>query len=272
MSRSVQSRRARVLAAVVAALALVLLVARIPSAAELSTRTVLGNAVALGNGTVRTYLTTTADGTPVELGVAVTEAALTGLPHHGGSTVPQPDGHVMFEHVLPLPAGNPTPFKHVVLNWNPGGHEPPGIYDTPHFDVHFYTISGAERIAIDAADPEFQRKAERRPAADLIPKGYILPAPVGFPQMGVHWVDPTSPELNGKPFTSTFIYGSWNGNLIFAEPMFTKAFLESKPQFTAPLPAPARYQSPGYYPSGYSVKWEEAKREYRIALVGLVKK
>src|SRR5688572_2379611 len=119
MSRSTQSRRVRVLAAVATAAALILLTARTPSAAELSTRTELGSAVALGNGTARTYLTTV-NGVPTELGVALTEATLTGLPHHGGNSAPQPDGHTMFEHILPLPAGNPTAFRHVMLNWNPG--------------------------------------------------------------------------------------------------------------------------------------------------------
>ena len=272
MSRSAQSRRARALIAVTAAVALILLAARIPSsAAELTTRTELGSAVALGNGTARTYLTTV-NGMPTELGVALTEAALTGLPHHGGNSAPQPDGHTMFEHILPLPAGNPTAFRHVMLNWNPGGHEPPGIYDTPHFDIHFYTIDVADRLAIDPSDKAFQQKAERGPAAELVPKGYVLPAPVGFPQMGVHWVDPTSPELNGKPFTSTFIFGSWDGKLIFAEPMFTKAFLESKPQFSAPIPQPVRYARAGVYPTAYSVKWDEATKEYRIALTGLEKR
>ena len=30
------------------------------------------------------------------------------------------------------------PLKWALLNWNPHGHIPPGIYDRPHFDVHFY--------------------------------------------------------------------------------------------------------------------------------------
>ncbi|HEV2641696.1 MAG TPA: hypothetical protein VGT98_03275, partial [Candidatus Elarobacter sp.] len=27
------------------------------------------------------------------------------------------------------------------LQWHPMGHEPEHVYDTPHFDVHFYTIT-----------------------------------------------------------------------------------------------------------------------------------
>jgi hypothetical protein len=228
-----------------------------------------GAAVALGNGTVRAYVTTTVGG-PTEVGVALTEAALSGLPTEHAPGGVHAHGHTTFERVLQLPAGSATPFRHVLVNWNPGGHEPPGIYDAPHFDFHFYAIDDAERLAIDPADPDYQRKAERAPAPELIPERYVMPAPLAFARMGVHWVDQASPELNGQPFTSTFIYGSWDGRLIFAEPMITKAYLETKPQFSAALPGPPRGRDAGPYPTGYAVRWDAATKEYRITLTGLV--
>jgi len=237
-------------------------------AEELDARTVYGDESAIGDGTARTYITTH-NGVPQEVGILLTESALNGLPkaHDAGGIHEM--GHTTFERVLAMPKDNGTPFKHVLLNWNPGGHEPPGIYDLEHFDFHFYTIDVAERLAIDPKDPEFQKKGERTPTPDLIPNGYIMPAPLAFPRMGVHWVDPKSPELNGQPFTRTFIYGSWDGKLIFAEPMITKQFLESKQNFVAPLPEPARYATPGYYPTEYTIRWDEKARVYRIALGGL---
>ncbi len=241
-------------------------------ASEPGVRTEYGSAVALGNGTARTYVTMDG-GAPAEVGVALSEDALTGLqaPHDPGAIVFE-DGHMTFEHVLPLPAANPTPFQHVVVNWNPGGHEPDGIWNLPHFDFHFYLISPAERAAIGHSDPQFQAKAERTPPAAEIPQGYVLPAPLGVPQMGVHWVDPKTPELNGRTFTQTFIYGSWNGEVIFAEPMITKAFLESKPDFAAPLPPAQAYGRAGYHPTGYGIRWDAAAKEYRIALTGLTRR
>lgn len=238
------------------------------NAGEVATRTLEGAPVRLGNGTARTYVVLR-DGAPAEVGVALTEAALEGLPGSGHSDGVHVHGHTTFETVLALPDPNPTPYRHVLLNWNPGGHEPPGIYDLPHLDFHFYTMDNAARLAIDPAEAAYQARAERLPAADLIPEGYVLPAPLAFPRMGVHWVDPASPELNGQVFTHTFIFGSWDGELIFAEPMITKAFLESKQSIAAPVPSPLRYAAPGYYPSGYSVGWDPAVREYRIALTGL---
>ncbi len=233
---------------------------------------VYGAPVKLGNGTARTYIVLAADA-PMEIGVTITEAAMTGLQgHHEPGAVPMPDGHSMYEHVLPLPAVNPTPFRTVVLNWNPGGHEPPGIYDAPHFDFHFYTITDMERRAIDLGDPAFERKAKHLPALAYVPNGYVLPDTMGIPQMGVHWIDPTSPEFNGQPFSRTFIYGSWDGQVIFEEPMITKAFLESKPDATFPLPRAERYRGAGYHPTSYTVRWDADAREYRVALTALEKR
>lgn len=231
-----------------------------------------GEAVALGEGTVRSYVLIE-DGAPVEVGVALSEAALAGLPGHGGpGAIPMPDGNSTYEFELQLPATNPTPFQHVTVDWNPGGHEPPGIYDSPHFDVHFYTISSEARRTIHPGDPQFGEKAARHPSAEYVPSGYAALVPDAVPMMGLHWFDPASPELNGSEFTRTFIYGSWDGQMIFLEPMITRAFLETKPDFTAPIPVAAQHAVPGYYPGRYSVRWDEASREYRIALGDLARR
>lgn len=263
----------------VVAVALAVLVAQACSAASGAEKSagnpslLYGEAVAVGGGTARTYIVMDAD-TPTEIGIALSESVLADLPsdHGGEGAVHMPDGHSMYEFTLPLPRRNETPFRQVVLNWNPGGHEPPGIYDQPHFDFHFYMIDTLARKGILPSDPLFQLKAERLPAPELIPAGYVLPAPMAVPQMGVHWVDPTSPELNGKTFTRTFIYGSWDGELIFAEPMITKAFLEARTDSSFALPAAARYPKPGYHPTTYRVRWDDAAREYRVSLTGLVRR
>lgn len=240
------------------------------AAGEAARTTAYGEAVAIGNGQARSYVVTDGD-RPVEVGVALDESTLDGLPSHHDDGGVHVHGHTTFEYVLPLPAQSGVPYRHVLVNWNPGGHEPPGIYDTPHLDFHFYTIPNEERLAIDPADPEFQRKAEHAPPPELVPAGYVMPAPLAFPRMGVHWVDPASPELNGQPFTSTFIFGSWDGVVVFAEPMITKGLLESKQDFSAAVPLPATCSEPALQPTSYHVRWDERAREYRIALTELVR-
>jgi len=252
-----------------------------------------GDAVKLGNGHARTYGIADKSGAPRELGVAFDSAALDGLPaggsrHHG-------DGAMMMTHeyILALPTDNKTPFKFVEMNWNPMGHEPEGVYqDVPHFDFHFYTISKPERDAIVPTNPDFERKAGNLPPNEFVPPFNVALGPPGVepaklvvPMMGLHWLDVRSAELQKllgkpddyKPFTATFIYGSWDGRFHFWEPMVTRAHILSKKDATdpvardqiIPISLPARFQTPGYYPAAYRVAWDSTAREYRIALTEL---
>ncbi len=226
--------------------------------------TYLGPDTKLGNGVVRAWVQLDRKGNPKSVGVTLTEEALTGLPAPHGDHGP--------EYVLPLPAeAAQTPFDHVGFHWNPQGHEPPEIYGLPHFDVHFYMIPVEEKLAISPEDPAFKEKAAREADPAFLPEGYVSTVePV--PQMGVHWIDPTSPEFNGKAFTKTFIYGYYDAKLIFVEPMMTKAFLESKPKFSESLKLPAAYARPGFYPTRYSIRHDAANKEYRITLEGFKKR
>lgn len=241
-----------------------------------------GAPVQVGAGRARSYVLVDQrnGGRPLEIGVALDERALDALPapapHEGGA---HHDGH---EFLLPLPAQHGTPYQLVEMNWNPSGHEPAGVYDAPHFDFHFYTISKAERDAITPADPAFATKAANLPQGDALPGGFMVlpppPAPVAaVPKMGVHWSDLAAPELQRmlgnptawKPFTHTFIYGSWDGRFIFAEPMITRDFLLTKPDVALPVAAPVRQAVSGWHPTGYRITWDAGTREYRVALTGL---
>ena len=246
--------------------------ARDSQASEPERTSLYGVSQPLGDGTMRTYVEMV-NGAPVEVGVALSERALENLPHghHDPGAVVFEGHHVMWEYVLELPADNPTPFQHVALNWNLTGHEPAGIYDKPHFDFHFNLISDAERRTITPEDAKFDEKAANHPAPSHVPAGYAA-LPGAVPLMGAHWIDPTSPELNGEQFGQTFIFGTWDGELIFAEPMITKAFLEAKPNFTAEIPVPEVVDVPGYYPTRYGIRWDEETKEYRVSLEGLVRK
>lgn len=225
-----------------------------------------GAGVPLGRGIARTYLVQAEDGS-VELGVAISEEAVGSLPEPGApGAVIMPDGLSTFAFELALPEPNPTPYRHVLLDWNPGGHEPPGLYDLPHFDFHFYLIESEARLAIDPRDPTFVEKAARYPEPALIPQGYFAPEPAAVPAMGVHWLDPASPELNGEVFSRTFIYGSWDGEVIFAEPMITVAYLETKPNVTVAVPLAERSLASGPLPPSYTIRWDAEAQEYQVGI------
>jgi hypothetical protein len=225
---------------------------------------VFGPAVAVGNGMAFTWAKLgTTPGKVDSLGVTFTETAFEGLPDLADMPMP------MKEFDLELPSQvKGLPFDHVGIDWNPRGHPPFEIYGKGHFDIHFYTISQEARANILARGGDL-KKCNKRPEASAVPTGYILPPGTVVPNMGTHWVDPASPEFHGKPFTTTFLYGSYNGRTAFYEPMITRDFLASKPDFHQPLPVAKAQDLTGFYPSAYSVKYNEARKEVSISLDGL---
>jgi hypothetical protein len=210
-----------------------------------------GNFVNVGNGKARSFISKNADGSVKEVGFNFTEDALSGLP----------DQNTPF--VLPMPADNKTQINHISFDYSVHGHGPEHIYDVPHFDVHYYMISEQEKNSITVTDP----KIDILPPASSIPKNYI-PGP-NEAKMGKHWVDSTSHELHGKDFTSTFVYGSYNGKFIFLEPMISVNYLKTKPNVMLDVVSLASVQQTGLYPQKYAILWEKERREYTVSLNNL---
>lgn len=226
-------------------------------------QTILGDVVPFGDGTARSWVRVDDAGKPSAVGITLTEAALSGLP---ADVTP---GLIwMVEYVLALPTDVALPFDHIGVNWNPKGHMPSEIYTVPHFDFHFYTISPAERSRITARGDDLDR-IRKAPPEGQVPDGYIFAPGAEEPGMGGHWVDTGSHEFHGHDFTSTFIYGSYDGEVIFYEPMITKAFLETQPDVVLPLAVPRAYAEAGYYPTSYAIRYDTGRREYTVALEGM---
>jgi len=234
--------------------------------------TFYGASQSIGQGTARAFVQLDATGTATSLGVSLSEAALSGLPPT--ATPPNPAA-AMLTLALP-PQASATGFDHAEMGWNPQGHDPSPLYGVPHFDFHFYLVPNAQEMAILPSDPQFVSRASNLPAGAFVPAGYIAPpgppAANTVPQMGLHWLDTKAPELNGQPFSTTFIYGSYDGRYIFLEPMITKAYLESRPNATQAIPQPTQWAIAGYYPTAYTVTYDGATKEYRIVLGGLTKR
>lgn len=220
-----------------------------------------GEATRIGNGTGWAWVKIDENGKPSAIGVTFTQTALSGLPE-----IPSSKDLDGFEFPLLLPKDvKVIPFTHISLDWNPYGHIPPGVYDVPHFDVHFYILTQKERNKITARGADLA-KCYKRPALEYIPAGYVLPEGTGVPRMGAHWIDLSAPEYNKQTFTRTFIYGSYNGEIAFYEPMVTKAYLEAEPDETQNIKLARAFQKKGYYPSEYSVKYDKLRKEYTISL------
>lgn len=225
--------------------------------------TIVGETKPLGKGQARSWVSLDKSGNPTAVGLTFSEEALSTLPT---DKLPG-DGWMEVSLALP-PQASATAFKHIGLNWNPNGHAPAKIYDVAHFDFHFYMITEAERAGITATGDDLLR-AKKQPAAEFVPASYVYVPDSEHARMGAHWVNPLSKELNGQTFSTTFIYGSYNGSLIFAEPMIAKSFLETKTNVTELIKLPAQYARKAYYPTKYSVRYDPIKKEYTVALEGM---
>jgi len=264
-------------------------------------RTYTGGSASIGAGQLQSYVRLT-DGAPAEVGVSLTDGALERLPgqknHH--SRCFDLDGNARHsadeclgdeERILELPrdvisrAG--LPFKWISVNWNAEGHHPPPprpgeqpappVYVRPHFDFHFYTW---DRERVEAIAPgscgefvdcnDFNRG--RKPLASrYIPAGHI-DVGIVVPRMGNHLLDSRSPELvdPATPFTRTFIYGAFDGELIFWEPMITLEFIRRTDKACFGIGQPAAFQRSGYYPTRYCVRQDARNHQRTVSLEGFV--
>lgn len=223
-----------------------------------------GKPVRIGQGQAHTVVRTDASGKPISIGLVFTESALKGLPAAAAG------GRSDFAYQLGMPRKGPrTVVDHVVIDWESAGHPPPKVYDVPHFDFHFYLVKPSERMKVTFKNEGESGDPSQQPPAEGLPAGYIVPPGTAVPGMGVHAVNPHSPEFQGQPFTATFIYGYHDKKLTFLEPMAALSFLESQPNFSAPIPRPASYSKQGSYPSSYSVKYDQASKSYEVTLADL---
>jgi hypothetical protein len=260
------------------------------SAASATPTTVYGESGAMGEGTARTYAELNADGSPVSIGIVYTQGVLEGLPTepnmesrcfdvNGNSTLEMTECIGDYELILSMPRevtqNGAIPFQWATLNWNPHGHihPAPPPWSAPHFDFHFYTAkretiqqirAGTCGELIDCED--FKRAQVPVPAKYVAPDHIDVGAAV--PAMGNHLIDPTSPELvdPNQKFTHTWIYGAYDGHIIFYEPMITRDFLLSQPDVCTSLKIPQAWETSGYYPTKYCIRYRADSQETTVSL------
>jgi len=213
-----------------------------------------GNAVTMGDGVVKTFVQLDENNVPVAIGIKISAAALENLPEEA-------------DFDLEFPTGiDVAPFNHIVLDYSSQGHEPPGVYDAPHFDLHFFYVSKAFRDGIMEND-----SIEFALAPDLkyIPETFAQ-VPGGEAGQGAHWINTESSEWNGGTFTETFIYGTYDGEITFVEPMVNLDYLKTKSNVTYSLKQPVEYPFTGYHPMSYTIEYDAETNEYIIALSDMI--
>ncbi|HEX9710278.1 MAG TPA: hypothetical protein VGB42_09985 [Candidatus Thermoplasmatota archaeon] len=251
-----------------------------------------GHRAALGDGGVSSYAELDETGAPSVIGLAFDAAALASLPtertdghhcyDHDGDGALEADSECFATHerVIPLPdlvaRRDDIPFRWALLNWNPGGHIPPGVYDRPHFDVHFYIAPIEDILAIESGPcgPErvrcdqFELGMKPLPV-NYMPPDYILPDAVA-PGMGNHLIDVTGPEFSGTPFTRAWIFGAYDGRITFYEEMVTLDHLRSAPDRCFDIKAPPAVGLSGFYPTRSCLRHSPADDTYTVSMEGFV--
>ena len=190
---------------------------------------------------------------------------------------------------LPEAAQQMTTFQYAILNWNPQGHPPPGVYNAPHTDFHFYFMPEQERLSIGHArdsksmcwlpnpmgsDPpkvpspqnceQLAATAAALPA-DQVPPGYQS---LGASEaaMGDHLVSLGWHEFHGQPFTEALIYTANAGHLTGMEPMAALDWMRGlqEPQRTV-ITMPAAFPKAGMYPTEYVVAYDRDQGLFRVS-------
>jgi hypothetical protein len=248
-------------------------------------RVLRGRVEKIGGGTVQSFVTLGPSGAPIAIGVTMSASALQQLPLVPNSVSRCFDldedgrhtGHECIgdeERILDVPVDSSAglPFRWISVNWNPAGH-----HNTPyaqaHFDFHFNAVERGQVEAIapgrcgELADCGDFKVATRPVPARYLPEGYIDVGAV-VPRMGNHLLDSQSPELKDSlPFTSTFIYGAYDGKLIFWEPMITLDLLQNTREACLQIRQPSAFRQAGYYPTQYCVR-QNQRGERTVSLQG----
>ena len=215
---------------------------------------IYGPVAPLSQGTMRSFVVMGTAGKPETIGVKFSASSLNSLPT---------DGTQEWEFPLELPVeAKITGFDHLAVDWNPHGHEPTPIYGLPHFDFHYYRVSKTE-LALVVPGPDMTPVP-----VNYAPQDYKSGV-IAVPNMGVHWVDTLAPEFTGKPFTNTFIYGFYHGQLTFMEPMVTLTTLQGQSDVKLNIKQPKDFQKSVYYPALTHISYDGTAKEYTMALEGL---
>src|SRR6476620_9600425 len=130
----------------------------------LKNNTFKGPELSVGDGKARSFVTINHDGVPQEIGIVLTDEALSGL-----ASVNTP--YVLEFHHKALQA---TPFLHIALGWSANGHPLPGTFIGLHFDVRFFMMTVEDRLAIPVPPAA---GFSNLPPAGYMPANYFPDAP-----------------------------------------------------------------------------------------------
>lgn len=219
-----------------------------------------GESSEIGDGEIRTFSSMTPSGKPKYVGIHFANGTLDDLPYaedfeNGDAEGQKVHGFWSKPFNLDFPDNTPDPISYAGCGWNPQGHTPRGVYNKPHFDLHYYFY---EWKVIDSIRPGVIEELpdEKTPTGyQLIEDGAIVPA------MGAHLAPKDAPEFDGEEWKHTLIWGAAvddNGEYEnnFVEPMITVDYFQNHLDGVEKqdITQPDVYPKDGHYPTTYTVR------------------
>lgn len=255
-----------------------------------------GASAAIGEGSVSTFVELDAGGELTAIGVRISASTVEGglLEPDGtapcfdvnrdGTEDPHTECFMMLRRDLQLPdaaTGVAAPFGYVQFNYNPHGHPAPAppVYAKPHLDFHFYLVDLADVREIRTGscgffiDCEIYERARVPVPDEYMPQGYIeVGAAAG--EEGNHLLLSTAPELADPPaeFTQTFIFGSFDGHIVFYEPMIALDVFTPELDECHEIAQPMAWEIAGPYPTRYCMRYVPEDDSYSVTLQSFVRR
>lgn len=224
-----------------------------------------GDSIELGNGEITTFASVTPSGDPKYVGVHFADGTLEDLPYAEEFESGEAKGrkiHGVWSKPfnLDFPSNTPDPISYAGCGWNPQGHAPIGVYNNPHFDIHYHFY---EPDVVSGIGPGV---IEDLPDAK-VPDGYrLLEGGAIVPAMGAHLAPEDAPEFDDPDDASgweeTLIWGAANPDSDdeyennFIEPMITVDYFRNHLDGVEKqeIAQPDVYPKEGHYPTTYTVR------------------
>jgi hypothetical protein len=111
-------------------------------------------------------------------------------------------------------------------------------------------------------------------ASKPVPSNYVPPnfqdLGIVAPAMGNHLCDPTDHVFHGEKFKRHWIYGAYDGRVVFYEEMVDRGYMLSKPDACFPIQSPDAVALTGYYPTKSCIRYTPGKDEYTVSMEDFV--
>ena len=190
---------------------------------------------------------------------------------------------------IQAPQGADQPFQYVEIDWNTEGEPrgPNGSFISPHFDFHFYLLpretiehelecvsSNGKTCDAFLTDYEQTRRFQDMPEGSHVPDLYRPDVGSAIPAMGMHHLDMTADyTVDAVNHTPVLIYGSFGGDIVFAEASVTLYTLQDAKaapdhRISFPFHQPASFDTAIDWPTEFFIEYLPDTGGFRVGFAG----